>query len=300
MCIKVIIVVEFLSKSSTFASFSICNWATCTFLFYRSRKNSVVSIQYQREIVSLFPATFLFYALNTIGIISFLNLSLYWPELMRHWQTIESLPIFRNYAHKAAYVRSIRLLSATALFLALGNSFKAFMVSIQVVLLTFLISIAVEYGLFISVSIKYNKYVAVSLQGTPILNYKSIIVCYLSVKAAFVWSFLDILIMIVGIGLTTHFKALNNELQQTKLEMEVKSSYWRLVCYELQIFVLFLIFQNLPTDYWMKIRMQYTKLCNLVAIVDDKISHLILLSFSNNLFMICQQLFESLRWLLFE
>lgn len=46
----------------------------------------------------------------------------------------------------------------------------------------------------------------------------------------------------------------------------------------------------------MKMRIQYAKISDLVATVDDKISHLILLSFANNLFLICKQLYESLRW----
>lgn len=42
-------------------------------------------------------------------------------------------------------------------------------------------------------------------------------------------------------------------------------------------------------------RLQYGQLCELVFAVDDRISHLILLSFMNNLFLICKQLFEELR-----
>lgn len=47
----------------------------------------------------------------------------------------------------------------------------------------------------------------------------------------------------------------------------------------------------------MNVRTRYTKSCNLVAVVDKNITRIILLSFSNNLFMICQQLFKSLRTL---
>lgn len=84
------------------------------------------------------------------------------------------------------------------------------------------IFIAVEYSLFISVSIKYKKYVMISLQRDPNLNYKVLTICYLSLKAAFVWSFIDIFLMIVGVSLTTHFKVLNNELERVKFGMEVK------------------------------------------------------------------------------
>lgn len=58
----------------------------------------------------------------------------------------------------------------------------------------------------------------------PPPNYIAIIFCYLSENATFVWNFVDVFIMIIGIGLTTHFKAFNNELKQTKLEVEVQLS----------------------------------------------------------------------------
>lgn len=93
---------------SAFASLPIFGWV------FRS-----VNIKIHK--FSSFPATFLFYFMNTFGIISFLVLSLYWPELMRHWQTIESLPIFQNFVHKTAYIRRIRLIAAAALILASGN-----------------------------------------------------------------------------------------------------------------------------------------------------------------------------------
>lgn len=66
----------------------------------------------------LFSVNFLFYAMNTFGLVSFFVLSLHWPQLMEHWQSIESLPIFQNFVHKTAYTRRIRLISATVLLLA--------------------------------------------------------------------------------------------------------------------------------------------------------------------------------------
>lgn len=44
----------------------------------------------------------------------------------------------------------------------------------------------------------------------------------------------------------------------------------------------------------MEMRVQYGKLCDLVATVDKRISHFIVISFLNNLFIICNQLFQSL------
>lgn len=80
--------------------------------------------------------------------------------------------------------------------------------------------LAVEYCLFVGVSIKFNIYLPLEINS--FLGYKAILIYYLSVKAAFVWNFIDIFIMIIGIGLTIHFKVLNHELELAKHEVEVK------------------------------------------------------------------------------
>lgn len=48
--------------------------------------------------------------------------------------------------------------------------------------------------------------------------------------------------------------------------------------------------------FWALRRTQYEQMCDLISAVDKKISHLIFFSYSANLFFICKQLFESLRW----
>lgn len=49
-------------------------------------------------------------------------------------------------------------------------------------------------------------------------------------------------------------------------------------------------------DYWAIRRAQYRKLAELCAMIDDAISPLTLLAFSNNLFFIAVQLLRSLRY----
>lgn len=49
-------------------------------------------------------------------------------------------------------------------------------------------------------------------------------------------------------------------------------------------------------DFWALRRMQYRKLAGLCVAVDDAISQITLLSFSNNLFFISVQLLHSLRY----
>lgn len=53
--------------------------------------------------------------------------------------------------------------------------------------------------------------------------------------------------------------------------------------------------QHMSKEFWTYRRIQYAKICDLINTVDNTITHLILLSFSNNLVFICKQLFLSMR-----
>lgn len=54
-------------------------------------------------------------------------------------------------------------------------------------------------------------------------TFMALLICFINESATFVWNFLDIFLMIVGVGLSTHFKVLNNKLEHAANEMEVKS-----------------------------------------------------------------------------
>lgn len=49
-------------------------------------------------------------------------------------------------------------------------------------------------------------------------------------------------------------------------------------------------------EFWSTRRRQYRSLCALCQLVDDAISKITVVSFSNNLFFICVQLLRSLKW----
>lgn len=49
----------------------------------------------------------------------------------------------------------------------------------------------------------------------------ALLICIVHEHATFVWNFLDIFLMMVGIGLSMHFKVLNNELERTTNEIKV-------------------------------------------------------------------------------
>lgn len=80
-----------------------------------------------------------------------------------------------------------------------------------------------EYSIFLGVSIKLSVFLIKEINQLPI--FRAIIACYLSESAAFLWNILDIFIMIIGIGLTMHFKVFNSELEKAKAKIEVKLEF---------------------------------------------------------------------------
>lgn len=90
--------------------------SVCTIRSFYSCASSKV-----KHFILMVSANFIFYALDALEFIGFLILSFYWPELMRCWQTTESLPIFKNCTYKRTYIRRIRIITVTVLVLAFGT-----------------------------------------------------------------------------------------------------------------------------------------------------------------------------------
>jgi hypothetical protein len=53
--------------------------------------------------------------------------------------------------------------------------------------------------------------------------------------------------------------------------------------------------QATPPRFWREARQLYENLCCLTRTVDDRISHLVLLSLISDLYFVCLQLFNSLK-----
>lgn len=53
----------------------------------------------------------------------------------------------------------------------------------------------------------------------PIPTWLALIIDVINLNAAFVWSYTDLFIMVISIGLSTHFKLLNNALEHAVVEV---------------------------------------------------------------------------------
>lgn len=94
---------------------------------------------------------------------------------------------------------------------------------------------------------------------------------FLNVIATFVWSFTDLFVIIVSIGLSSKFHQINDDLVKVKGKRGVGS------------------------QFWMEYRAYYREVVNLINLVDIAIAKIVLISISNNLFFICVQLLRSLE-----
>lgn len=88
---------------------------------------------------------------------------------------------------------------------------------------------------------------------------------------AFCWNYVDYFIIILSLGISTRFEQLNERLRQTPNH-------------------------QMDRKFWLETRLHYTNLVCLLEFVDEKISLLVLLSMSHNLFLVCTKISEAVKW----
>lgn len=92
----------------------------------------------------------------------------------------------------------------------------------------------------------------------------------INIIATFVWSYTDLFVIVVSIGLVSKLKQINEDL------FEVKG-------------------RSVRPDFWSEYRLYYREVIGLITSVDTAMAKIILISISNNLFFICVQLLRSLE-----
>lgn len=204
-------------------------------------------------------APFVFYAVNLFVLIQFLLLARKWPSLMSYWKSVEdTLPKSKR---RARFVHSIKFFT----IFVLCFSFIEHTMSIVSNLVN-VIRCPQEHTIteaffrshmgFIFKTIDYNLFLALFSK-------------WMNIISTFTWSFMDLFIIMVAIGLSNMFRRLNDFL--------LRQDLW-----------------DKEENFWAEQRKSYRKICDVIAEVDDAISTLTLVSFSNNLFFICLQLLNSL------
>jgi len=87
---------------------------------------------------------------------------------------------------------------------------------------------------------------------------------------AFCWNYVDYFIITISFCLSARFNQLNERLRRTPLH-------------------------SMDRKFWLEVRVHYTNLVDLLQYIDERISLLVLLSMSHNLFLICTKFFEAAK-----
>lgn len=238
-----------------------------------------------------------FYVTNFLSFVCFLILARNWPTLMVKWHEVErKLPPPRTKSERRSLLVRMRSIAAIILTISLIEHILSIVSSIAIVKdCPNITNIMKAYF------VKSFPHVFSFVRYTPAL---SVYVKFIHVTSTFVWSFADLFIMMISCGLSEKFRLINERMLEDKgkvrvciyfyiCQLRLTSSYF----VSLPTFLLFIQthWKFNPPEYWSDYRRYYRSICDLVSIIDDKISTITILSMSNNLFFICVQLLNSME-----
>jgi gustatory receptor len=206
--------------------------------------------------------TFDFAAL--LSLLCFLDLARKWPSLMVQWYKVEKyLPQQKYQFDKQKMAYQMKMVSLVILFSSMGEHLLSIVVGAQ----------AAANCLTIGDPIKAF-YMASYPQVFLLFPYSDALGSFskfLNIIATFAWSYTDLFVIIVSIGLASKFKNLNGDLLRVKGRIGVRP------------------------DFWAEYRIYYREIVMLIGVVDTAVAKIILISITNNLFFICVQLLRSLE-----
>ncbi|KAH8298632.1 hypothetical protein KR018_003288 [Drosophila ironensis] len=192
-----------------------------------------------------------------------LRLAKKWPQLMMYWHTVEQdLPQYKNQAGLRRMGHAISMVMLVGMMLSLAEHILS-------------IISAINYASFCNRTadpiqnyfLRTNDEIFfVASYSTPLALWGK----FQNVYSTFVWNYMDMFVMIVSIGLASKFRQLNDDLRNFKG-------------------------MNMGPSYWSERRIQYRNICILCERMDNAISLITMVSFSNNLYFICVQLLRSLN-----
>uniref|UniRef100_A0A6P4FM26 Gustatory receptor n=1 Tax=Drosophila rhopaloa TaxID=1041015 RepID=A0A6P4FM26_DRORH len=208
--------------------------------------------------------TFIFYLSIFLISLSFLQLARKWPAVAQEWQLVEAkLPPLKSPKERRSLAQHIKIITIVATTCSLVEHIMSML----------------SMGYYVNSCPRWP--------GHPIdsflyLNYSTVFyfVDYthflgllgkvVNVLSTFAWNFNDIFVMAVSVALAARFRQLNDYMMREA---------------------------RLPTsvDFWMQCRVNFRNLCKLCEEVDDAISTITLLCFSNNLYFICGKILKSMQ-----
>jgi gustatory receptor len=157
-------------------------------------------------------------------------------------------------------------------------------------MLAFCSSFTVDHSLFVATSLYNNQQIidycrvneseffhsyliAYRYHLTDVIPYHMIefpFYTWITILMTFSWNFIDLFIILISVGLATRFNQINERLLSAAAKSESDDKFWT------------------------EIRINYYAMIDLVDVIDQEISILVLLSTGHNLFSMCVNIFECL------
>lgn len=246
------------SIRSIFAISTICLGATDFVLAMCLILRSKISIENFGAIVYFCSSNISFWFIFLI--------SMEWKAIMLYWWQQEKAFLILPYENNfKVFVRKIKLI--TLCFFAFGFGEHIFYCS-QVLYRNYKeiqLCNSTVTDLFEYTYLKNKYYLAIIIPYHPIAL---IIAQWANLILTISWSFIDIFIVMISVGITIRYEQINQLLTSVQGK-------------------------DMPEHFWIKIRGDYLQLNDLVRFVDQKIGSIIFLSCSNNLYFICQLLYAN-------
>ncbi|XP_073836402.1 gustatory receptor for sugar taste 64f-like isoform X1 [Musca autumnalis] len=203
----------------------------------------------------------IFRIVSLIVCISALYLARKWPELMVQWYNLEcQLPPYSSQKDKRSMADKIRIVFFVGMTLSLAEHLLSVTQAIYYAARCGTTSDPVKNFLLIT-----NEHLFYIFPYSYLLGWFGRLLIIIS---TFIWNYMAVFVMLISIGLTCLFKQINDNLEKFKNK-------------------------QMPAVFWAERRVQYRNVCILCEKVDNAISMITMMSFSNNLYFICVQLLKS-------
>uniref|UniRef100_A0A336M8A6 Gustatory receptor n=1 Tax=Culicoides sonorensis TaxID=179676 RepID=A0A336M8A6_CULSO len=212
-------------------------------------------------------AVVLFYFVTIVAGLLLRDLARKWPKLMHYWYEKEK--IFLKSPYRATKYNPTTLMTFVAItifFIVIFEHTMYHIASYHETVLNMEYCNATNQSdvlkrLYLRERGHFADVLPFSYWIVPILEWENL-------TFAISWSYIDVIIVNISIGLTTRFKQLNNRINNIQN-------------------------LNLMEDQWLHLRKQHGALTDLVLEVNNHVSSLILLSCGNNLYFIVVYIFKS-------
>lgn len=122
-------------------------------------------------------------------------------------------------------------------------------------------------------------------------TFNGIVAKSINIVSTFIWTFMDLFVMIISIGLASRFRLINHSLNKHKgMVRAINCEQFQRIKFN------YPFVQIMPEEFWIEHRIWYRNICDLCETIDREMGTITLVSFSNNLCFICVQLLFTLKF----